>query len=268
MTIRLLGTGAAHGIPAFWSDSRVSKHARQVGGREIRTRSAALLDGCIKIDLGPDTLCQLNRDRLDARDWSALIFTHGHDDHFIHQELQYFLFPFNDQEIIPFPIYANNSIARRLWDLYPDWPMEVHITASFCPFQIGNYTVHPLRANHKLDEDSQLLLFEKNGKTILYGTDTGKLFDETVDYLRNFELDCLIIECTDGRVPTEYYGHLDLESCIETVNELRSLGILRSNSAVVTTHHSDQGDLTYSELVEALNPHGITAGYDGIEITV
>ena len=47
----------------------------------MRTRAAALIDGCIKIDLGPDTLTQVHRDQLDARDWCGLVFTHGHDDH-------------------------------------------------------------------------------------------------------------------------------------------------------------------------------------------
>ena len=60
MQVRLLGTGGSDGIPAFYGNDRVSAHARKVRGKEMRTRSAALVDGTLKIDLGPDTLCQLN----------------------------------------------------------------------------------------------------------------------------------------------------------------------------------------------------------------
>src|SRR4051812_21857635 len=108
MNIRLLGTGGADGIPAFCSDSMVSKWAREHGGKDIRTRAAALVDGDLKIDFGPDTQAQIQRDGLDPCDWTALLITHSDEDHLAVSELQYFLYPFNEHDNVPFAIYGND----------------------------------------------------------------------------------------------------------------------------------------------------------------
>src|SRR5438270_9602508 len=87
MKIRLLGTGAADGIPAFHGDCRICRHAREHKGKDIRSRSAAVVDGCLKIDLPPDTLMQMHQSGTNARDWSALLFTHSDEDHFAVDQL-------------------------------------------------------------------------------------------------------------------------------------------------------------------------------------
>ena len=114
MRLRLMGTGGADGVPGFYSDSRVSRYARQHGGKDIRTRAAAVVDDVLKIDLGPDTWWQSVRDSIDARDWTAILFTHSDADHFAPDELMYCLFPFNQMEYAGFTIYANGFICRRI----------------------------------------------------------------------------------------------------------------------------------------------------------
>jgi phosphoribosyl 1,2-cyclic phosphate phosphodiesterase len=51
MKVLLMGTGGADGIPALYGNDRVSKFARANGGKDLRTRSAALIDGVFKLDL-------------------------------------------------------------------------------------------------------------------------------------------------------------------------------------------------------------------------
>lgn len=268
MTIQLLGTGAAEGIPAIYSSTRVSDYARQHGGRDVRTRCSALIDGRIKIDFGPDSLYQIHRDRLDAREWEALVFTHSHDDHFARSELQYFLFPFSSETEMPFPIYANESICNQIRETYPDWPFELVQTRSFEAFSLVDYQLTPIRAHHMDDEDAQNLIFQKDGKTLLYATDTGKWFDETWDFLRNWRLDLLVIECTNGAAFSDYDGHLGVGTLGDVLERLRQQGTLDSQTPVVSTHHSHNGDATYADLQGLLAPLGVTAGYDGLQVSV
>jgi phosphoribosyl 1,2-cyclic phosphate phosphodiesterase len=268
MIIRLLGTGAAEGIPAFYSGSRVSEYARKTGGREMRTRSGALVDGHLKIDLPPDTLAQMHRDGLDARNWSAVLFTHSHDDHFALSELQYGLYPFNEMEHLAFPIYGNAEVCRRIQAMYPGWPIDLIETKSFEPFNHGEYTITPIAANHKADEDGQNHIIAAEGKTLLYATDTGVWHERTWEFLKDFKLDLLVIECTEGFRGTGYFGHLDLIGCLHVRDRLRGQGTLSESSKVVTTHHSHNGDATYAELEEALSREGIIAGFDGLEISL
>lgn len=268
MRLRLLGSGAADGIPGLYSDTRVSHYARKHGGKDVRTRSGALLDGHLKIDLPPDTLAQLNRDGLDAQDWTAVVFTHSHEDHCAVEEIQYALYPFNEHEFAPYAIYGNTRVVARIQERYPDWPLEVHTTSSYVPFELLGYRITPFRANHTECEDCHNLVFERDGRTFIYATDTGIWHAGSWDFLKGVHADALVIECTEGVAPTGYYGHLDVEDCIGVVERLRAQGTLREGARVVTTHHAHQGDATHAELEALLNPHGIEPGYDGLEFDV
>ncbi len=268
MHLLLLGTGAAEGIPAFYSNTRVSEYARKHGGKDVRTRSGALIDGSLKIDLSPDTLVQMNRERLDVRDWSGLLFTHGDDDHFAVGELQYCLHPFNEMDYVSFAVYGNDKICAGIAERYPGWPIEVVETRSFEPFTHCDFTITPVAAMHNSVEDCQNHIIERGGKSLLYATDTGIWQDRTWAFLKNFALDCLVIECTEGLADAGYVGHLTLDECVTVVDRLRREGILKRDATVVTTHHSHNGAATHGELVVAMEPYGIEVGYDGYSVEI
>lgn len=264
MKIRLLGTGGADGIPGLFSDSRVSNHAREAGGKDIRSRSSALVDDGLKIDFPPDTFHQVIRDGLKPQDWTAVVYTHSDDDHLAVNQLQYALHPFTSHEKFEFTIYGNQAVIDRLWQRYPDWPMEAVVTQSFVPFCHGDYRITPIRANHKHDEDSHNLLIERDGRGLIYATDTGIWSEETWEFLQGLRAHALIIECTDGFSPSGYAGHLDIKQCVQVVERLKRQGTLSAATPVFTTHHSHQGNGTHAELSEALEKHGIHAGFDGL----
>jgi len=266
MNIRLLGTGAADGIPALYGNDAVSRYAREHGGKDVRTRTAALVDGTLKIDLGPDTNAQMLRDRLDARDWTALVFTHSDDDHINANELQYALYPFTEFDHLPYTIYANSTVLAKIRNRYPDWPMELVETHSFECFDHDSYQITPVRARHIPTEDCQNLLIQRGGKTFFYASDTGFPYDETFAFLRRYSIDAMVIECTDGVCNQEYEGHLNVEECVAVVERMRREGSLRADSLVFTTHHSVRGAARHCDLERLLRPHGIEPGYDGLVI--
>ncbi len=268
MTIRLLGTGAADGIPGFYTANPVSRFALEVGGKEIRTRAAALIDGSLKIDLPPDTLAQMHRDRLNARDWSAILFTHSHEDHLAVSELQYALYPFTELEELPCTIYGNAVVLRTIRERYPDWPLELVEFQSFQPVARGDFRITPVEANHVPEEHCHNLIVEREGKAILYATDTGVWSSSSFAFLSGRRVDALVIECTEGFMPTDYAGHLDVETCIQVVQRLRKEGALAPDARVVTTHHASQGGARHCDLETALTKFGIEPGYDGMEVVI
>jgi phosphoribosyl 1,2-cyclic phosphate phosphodiesterase len=266
MNIRLLGTGGADGIPGLFSNNRVSAYARKHGGKDLRTRSAALVDGQLKIDLPPDTLCQLQRERLDAADWSAIVFTHSHEDHFAVSEIQYAMYPFTEQEQLPFSILGNPTIGRILTDRYPEWPIEfveMHAFSSYCH---ASYKVTPVLAKHQIDEECLNLIIQRDGKTLLYATDTGVWSEQTFNFLADYRLDCLVIECTEGFNPSAYDGHLDLNELRDVLARLRTTNTVHGKTRVVTTHHADTGNATHEELQKELATMDAEPGYDGMLI--
>jgi phosphoribosyl 1,2-cyclic phosphate phosphodiesterase len=165
---------------------------------------------------------------VDARDWSGIFFTHSHEDHLSVAEIQYMLYPFNLNTFAPITIYANARVSELLSERFPDWPLEIIETQSFCRFVHMGYEVIPISAYHKLDEDSQNIIFKRDG----------------------------------------YHGHLNIEDCLAVVGRMRSQGSLKPSAKIVTTHHSHYGDATHAELEALLNPHGIDVGYDGMEFEI
>ena len=267
MKLRLLGTGAADGIPALCGHSPVSDYARKHGGKDMRTRSAAVLDDAIKIDFGPDTLAQVQREHLDTADWSAVVFTHSDDDHLACSEIQYFLFPFNLNDLLPFTLYGNGEVLRKIEERYPAWPLELVETHGYEPFSHAGYEVTPVLANHGNGEEAHNLVFARDGKTLIYATDTGMWCDKNFEFLAGRQADALVIECTDGLHDSMWDGHLNLETCLEMVARMSSVGAIRQDAQIVTTHHSHLGG-RHCDLARALGRHGITVGYDGLEIEI
>lgn len=268
MNLKLLGTGAADGIPAFCSDSAASQWARSHGGKDVRTRAAALLDGEIKLDLGPDTLAQIQRENLNCADWTAAVFTHSDEDHLAVSELQYFLYPFIENEAMPFTIYGNAYVLKKIEARYPGWPMELVETVPFERYSIGGTTLTPVAAMHGCEgEQAHNLVFERDGKKLVYATDTGIWPDVTFEFLTNAAMDLLVIECTDGLQPCDYHGHLDIARLLSVVERLSRSGGLADAARIVTTHHKHTGG-RHCDLVKALAKHGIEVGFDGMTLNV
>ncbi len=267
MRIKLLGTGAADGVPPLFTANRLGDKSWSHDSKDYRTRAAALIDDCLKIDLGPDTMAQNQRHQLDPLLWDAIIFTHSHEDHFTVSEIQYALYPFNSNEFAPFTIYANPTVRGLIEFRYPDWPIEVIETHIHEPIMIGDYRMTPIRAKHSVPEECQNLIFEKDGKTLGYLTDTGWYPDPTWEYLEGVKMDGMVIECTDGLCDSGYDGHLDLIELTKVLEKLHKIGTIQSGIPIFTTHHSHLGG-SHEELARAMEPLGIAPGYDGLEISV
>jgi len=267
MTIQLLGTGAADGVPPLFTANRLGAKSFDPSSKDYRTRAAALVDDCIKLDLGPDTMAQNQRFQIDPLLWDAIIFTHSHEDHFTVSEIQYTLHPFNANEYAPFVIYANPTVKALIEARYPDWPIEVVQTHLFQPTFIGDYKVTPVRARHSETEECQNLIIEKDGKKIGYMTDTGWWREPTWQFLEDVKLDAMVIECTDGLCDSGYDGHLDIRELDLVLDRLSKMGTISSSIPIVTTHHSHLGG-SHEELTAAMKPLGIAPGFDGMKITV
>lgn len=268
MTIRLLGTGGADGVPALFGDDPVSRWAREHGGPDVRSRAAALVDDGLKIDLPPETGHQLERDGLSAKSWNLLIFTHSDEDHLCLAELQYALFPFTSAFELPFTIMANSTVLGLIRDRYPEWPMDLVELAPFQWVSDAGYEICPVRANHTPGEECFNYVVRREGRTLLYATDTGIWPEETFAFLKGLKLDLLVIECTNAFRPASYAGHLDMEGLRYVVDRLRKEEGLAADGRVITTHHAASGGARHCDLETALVPIGAVPGYDGLVIEV
>jgi phosphoribosyl 1,2-cyclic phosphate phosphodiesterase len=81
LKFRYLGTAAAEGWPAMFCTCESCKRAMAAGGRNIRTRSQAVIDGKLLIDFPADTYMHVLYSGLDLTKVSSCIVTHNHSDH-------------------------------------------------------------------------------------------------------------------------------------------------------------------------------------------
>ena len=159
MELKYFGTGGGGGIPEIFCDCRICRHAREVGGREIRTRSQAVIDDRISIEFPVDTFLHAAYCGLDMRRINDVVITHGHYDHFLPQDL----FSRPQGYTPPLRVYATKASAAKMCETIDaheaayasgkkirtsNFRIEYHPVEVGVPFSVGEYTFTPLKARH------------------------------------------------------------------------------------------------------------------------
>ena len=80
MKIVYLGTAAYEGVPVPYCKCRVCRESFRLGGRALRSRSQALVDGELLLDYNADTVCHSLRYRIDWEKIGDCLITHSHSD--------------------------------------------------------------------------------------------------------------------------------------------------------------------------------------------
>jgi phosphoribosyl 1,2-cyclic phosphate phosphodiesterase len=81
MRVTFLGTAADHPTPEPWCQCATCATARLQGGRDVRLRSAVLVNDDLLIDVGPDLPAAAARLGLSLAAVQAVLLTHPHGDH-------------------------------------------------------------------------------------------------------------------------------------------------------------------------------------------
>ena len=271
MRVRILGTAASEGWPGVWCGCSTCRRAREIGGKNLRSRASILVDDLHRVDLPPDLYCQMVRNGLDLSGMKYLFFTHTHDDHFAVDQLQYVVPPFAYSRVNePLEVFGNSSVIRRVREALgdmSDYPMELRQVRPFEPVEAGGITFTPIPAPHKADEVSLNYVIASDGSAFLYACDTGFYERETWEFLSSVRLDCVVTECTYGFVEPAP-GHLCFSEVLEMKDVLLSSGSLRDDGRVIMTHFSHNVGMVHEEIERAAAPHGVEVAFDGMEIVI
>jgi len=276
MKIQYLGTAAAEGWPGLFCQCEQCETARSRGGRNIRTRSQAVVfaneiecgtpDERLLIDFPADTYLHCRQHGLRLEKIGHLIITHSHDDHCFPADLAYRNNVFaRPNPPFPLHIYGNENVYDRMMnELKPSERegLEFHIVETGVPFMAGEYRVTPLPALHDRKERCLIYMIEHKGKTLLYGNDTGIFPEEAWDMLAGKELDLVSLDCTFG-IYQDGNNHMGLPDIPSLVERLTKQGCLKSSSCIVLHHFSHNGGACYDEMVERAKPLGYDVSYDG-----
>ncbi len=277
MKLTYLGTAAAEGWPAVYCNCEHCVRARNAGGRNIRTRSQALINRDLLIDYPADTYYHSLLFGVDLSAVENIIVTHSHDDHFRPIDMFYrsnTCFCHN-RTVDECNIYGSEDVVK-LYDecvrtIGPDGEEHtgnhMHWLPMYTPTKIGKYTVTALRANHAAPLKAYVYIVRDEKSTLLYLHDTGRLYDEVYDYLieNRMRADLVSLDCTYGGIPSGG-GHMGLDSNIIERDKLAEKHIIDKNTKLVINHFSHNGKLIYDELVPVAEKEGFITSYDGMEI--
>lgn len=269
MKVHFLGTGASEGMPNPFCKCDICEKTRVIQGRDVRTRASVLVDDTLLIDLSPEFSYQLVRDGIDATKFTDLLFTHTHPDHFNIGELYSRMINFAFNVTHPLHIYGNDRAINGCLDLlqgYSEERFAFHMPAPYSTFETANGAkVTPLLTNHAKWEYCFAYYIEKEGKTMLYGHDSGYYPELTWQWLKGKRLDLAIVECTYGyRENAKTNNHMSIETVFAVHQRMLDEGIIDASSQFLTSHHSHSSGLMYDELVALFAPQNIEVAYDGL----
>lgn len=268
MKLQYLGTAAAEGWPALFCECDHCRRARTAGEKNIRTRSQALLDDKLSIDFPADTYMHILKYGLNTSQWTGVIFTHAHPDHFYPNDLFLHCPPYS-YGVDPLQIYLTQSAADQIKNRLVNsekWTehLSFHVIEDFKPFYHNSYEITPLRADHDSSQDTHIYSISDGKKTLLYAHDTGYFPDDTWSYLKGHHFDLISLDCTYGALPTHRKGHMSIDVCAEVAQRLEEEKCINKNTHRIINHFSHNSLKIYDEMVPYAEQFGFDVSFDGM----
>lgn len=275
MKIKYLGTAAAEGIPAISCTCSVCVRSKKAGGRNIRSRSQAVIDDKLLIDFNSDTLWHVNAFDVDLSQINDCIITHSHEDHLYPDDINNYNPWFCHGRTRPMVFYSGKSGYDKIKAVADRDSMEgavqTVLVSPYTSFKVcdGLYDVFPIIANHDQNSTPFIYSIDDGNKKLLYGNDTGWLCEDSWLALKKRGYhDFVSLDCTGG-VPSggEWVdGHMSLGTVKKAILRMKEEGIIDQNTTIVIHHFSHNGCQTYDDLCAAVNDLDIIVSYDGLEI--
>lgn len=282
MELTFLGTAASEGFPDAFCGCDNCRMAREAGGPSLRKRSAALIDGELLIDMGPDLMAasQIHNAPLDRLRYC--IQTHEHNDHL---DPSHFHSRSPHCGVTTAPLleyYASQPALAKLAEALdrrtpggtladPEVEnklnLRVHQIAPGQRFTAGPYTIISVPAAHV--PEAMLFVIEHGGRRLFYGTDTGPLPEAAYSVLASIErpLHVVVLDHTFGFTKRSG-GHLNADLFIEQIERMRALELLDGDTRVFAHHLGHHSHPPHEQFVALAAAHGYAVAYDGLRVAI
>lgn len=279
-SLTFLGTGAAEGFPGVFCACPACERARLAGGRNLKTRSCALLEETILIDLSPDIFPQALALGINLSKIASIVFTHTHADHLNLYALMSranenaAIFPDSAPGTGSIDVYGNEAVGRAIEQGFVENPafrrerIVYHPVKEGDSFQAGGLNFHALPANHKKDEDCLLYIVENGEDSLLYANDTGSLSEKAFDIIREYgkRFNVVSLDCARGLLPGD--GHMGIAEDLATIDRLRAMGVIDTSTTLLLNHFSHMSGITPDEFSDHIKGYGLSLAFDGLEVKV
>ena len=246
-----------------------------MGGRNLRTRTQALLDGSLLIDFPPDSYCHALQYGLNFGQIHTLLVTHSHMDHWFPTDIIHRHEHFGHGAEGILNIYGNEAVEKSFYDhilidRFKPHPIDdvvhFHQTHGGDRIRTEGWDILAVPADHDKREECLVYICKKDGKTVFYGHDTGcDLTQEAWAMLANEKFDLISLDATMGLKTIGKY-HMGLSDDEWFIRKLTQMGCVDDHTVKVINHFSHNGEMTHQQLTAWGKERGILVAYDGMEV--
>ena len=274
MKITYFGTAAGEAWPGVFCDCELGRKARELGGRNIRTRSQALINDDLLLDMPPDNYLHTLYFGLDLSKVRTLLFTHSHADHCYPSDLELLREPYSHTYKGIMDVFGNDVVGRKVETACRSLGGE---RERFCfhrimpneTVQSGPYTITALRATHSKEETCLFYHIAQADRAVLYAHDTGAFTKENLETLAacRHPLSLVSLDCTQQQHRDGKY-HMGFADAVEQKEVLLELGLADEKTVFVVNHFSHNGGWLYDDISQRAESNGMTASYDGMSLLI
>lgn len=271
MKLTYLGTAAAEGFPAIFCNCEHCREARALGGKNVRTRSQAIINDELVIDLPADTYSHFLNNNIEGNKIKYLLVTHSHQDHFYHNELLMRRPPYAHNMTSPrLKVFCGSGTAAIIEKECNDEKLAIDCK-QICYFEtvsVGDYSVTALPARH-YEGDGALFYIIKSDKTLLYAHDTGYFYDEVFEYIKTngISFDMISLDCTYvDRPVSDSNTHMGIDNINRVVKRLADIGAVTDKTQVYINHFSHNAAPIHDKLEKRVAEYGYKVSYDGLTV--
>ena len=249
-----LGTAAADFSPRLKTDckDRFDKDARRA--------SCMLIGENYMVDCGMYALESLRIAGTDVSKITDVFLTHLHADHFVPEHVA--------------EVAKGKEKPLRVWvrrdAQLPEIPNTeiIHLPLQTVVPVAEGMTVESIDANHHPDMYPQHFIFTIGGKQLLYALDGGWFLNPSYRYLRNRNLDMMVLDATCGDYVGDYRmgEHNSIPMIRLMLPSLKTWGAINDQTKVYLSHLAPRLHRPHDETVELVAKDGMLVAYDGLTV--
>jgi len=220
------------------------------------------------IDMGKTAHMQAERFDINLREIQTLLCTHSHKDHLNTHTLWTRIAVFT--ALPRLNMFGNAQVNKALLsnERYDgeSWRMDFTVVEPYKKYDAGDLGFFTLNGNHGDGACRSInYIITRKNRTFAFLSDTGYPFIETLEALKAYRYDFVIVEGTSGLA--EYGGsHMNLEKNIELFDFFNANNLWKSAPDYYITHMAPHWCPPHDDYAPIVESHGMKLAYDGLVI--
>lgn len=252
--LQFLGTAAANFSPRLKTD------CANCFDKDARRASCMLIGERYLVDCGLYVLESLRIAGTDVSKITDVFITHLHADHFVPEHVA--------------KIAEGKETPLRVWvrrdAQLPEIPNTqiIHLPLHTVVPVSEELTVESVDANHHPASFPQHLIFTIGGKQLMYALDGAWFLTASYNYLRNRNLDMMVLDATCGDYVGDYRlaEHNSIPMLRLMLPSLKTWGAINDNTKIYLSHLAPKLHLPHDETAAIVAKDGMLVAYDGLEL--